>query len=75
MLFEIIEPIRSAETFARGSSIRELSRLVKIYGRGNWRKGEANIRLIDGCVRIVELHWYEAIGIGRKEFKIKRFLD
>jgi hypothetical protein len=21
-----------------------------------------------------EIHWYEASGIGRKEFKIKRFL-
>jgi hypothetical protein len=23
----------------------------------------------------VELHWYEASGIGKKEFKIKRFVD
>ena len=23
----------------------------------------------------VEVHWYEATGIGRKEFKIKHFLD
>jgi hypothetical protein len=23
----------------------------------------------------VELHWYEAMGIGRKELKIKRYLD
>ena len=22
-----------------------------------------------------ELHWYEASGIGKKEFKIKRFMD
>jgi hypothetical protein len=24
--------------------------------------------------RVVELHWYEASGIGRKEYKIKRVL-
>ena len=22
-----------------------------------------------------EIHWYEATGIGKKEFKIKRYLD
>ena len=22
-----------------------------------------------------EIHWYEAHGIGRKEFKIKRYID
>jgi hypothetical protein len=26
-------------------------------------------------MREVELHWYEASGIGKKEFKIKRFVD
>ncbi len=25
-------------------------------------------------IRIAELHWYEATGIGRKEFKIKHLL-
>lgn len=26
-------------------------------------------------LRRAELHWYEATGIGRREMKIKRFLD
>ena len=39
------------------------------------RKGIATVRLPDGMARVVELHWYEATGIGRKEYKIKRFLD
>jgi len=26
-------------------------------------------------MRKAELHWYEASGIGKKEFKIKRFLE
>jgi hypothetical protein len=29
----------------------------------------------DGTIREAELHWYEATGIGRKELKIKRYLD
>lgn len=77
MDFEIIGEIRQTETFARGSAIRELSRLRKIYGLGNWRKrkGFAIVRLSDGALRDAEIHWYEANGIGKREFKIKRYLD
>jgi hypothetical protein len=66
MDFEIIGNIRHAETFARGSGIRELPRLRKIYGIANWRKrkGIASIRLADGSLREAEIHWYEATGIG-----------
>lgn len=76
MDFEIIGNIRKPETFARGSGIREIGRLRKIYGPGRWRKrkGEATVRLSDGSVVDVELHWYEASGIGKREFKIKRYL-
>jgi len=28
-----------------------------------------------GAIRRAELHWFEATGIGRYEFKIKRYLD
>ncbi len=77
MHFEIIGEIAHAETFAAGSSIRELARLRKFYGRGRWRKrkGIVRVRLPDGSVRLAELHWYEAYGIGRKEFKIKHYID
>ena len=34
----------------------------------------ARVRLADGTVRSAEVHWYEATGIGRKEFKIKHLL-
>jgi hypothetical protein len=75
--FEIIGEIEEIETFATGRGIRELARLNRIYGRGRWRKrkGRATIRLEDGIERIAELHWYEASGIGRKEYKIKQYLD
>lgn len=46
-------------------------------GRGRWRKrkGVARVRLEDGAVRLAEVHWYEAHGIGRRDFKIKSYLD
>jgi hypothetical protein len=77
MHFEVIGQIEQIETFATGSGIRELARLRKIYGRGRWRKrkGVATVRLGDGTIRLAELHWYEATGIGRKELKLKRYLD
>lgn len=75
--FEIIGRIFSAHTFAQGSGLRELPRLQKRYGAGRWRKrkGFAAVRLRDGTEREAELHWYEASGVGKFEFKIKRFVD
>ena len=77
MDFEIVGEIAHVETFAAGSSIREIGRLRKFYGPGRWRKrkGIARVRLADGASRLAEVHWYEAHGIERKEFKIKRYLD
>ena len=77
MQFEIIGKIEYQETFATGKGIRELSRLQKIYGKGKWRKrkGVAQVKLANGTILLAELHWYEATGIGKKEFKIKRYLD
>ncbi|MGH8133361.1 MAG: hypothetical protein ACRETG_09015 [Steroidobacteraceae bacterium] len=76
MHFRILSEISDAETIARGSGIREIARLRKRYGRGRWRKrkGIAEIELPGGAIVSAELHWYEATGIGRREFKIKRLL-
>ncbi len=77
MHFELFGRLTKVETIASSSSIRELSRLRKIYGPGRWRKrkGIAQVQLSDGTICTAELHWYEAHGIGRKEFKLKRILD
>lgn len=77
MHFDIISEIIDIETIAVGSQIREAKRLRKQYGQGRWRKlkGIARIRLSNGRVRVAELHWYEAHGIGKKEIKRKRYLD
>jgi hypothetical protein len=75
--FEIIDEIVGIEIIAAGSKIRDLAYLQKIHGRGRWRKlkGFVHVRLANGHVHYVELHWYEAHGIGRKDIKIKRYLD
>jgi hypothetical protein len=76
MQLEIIGRITNIETIATGSGIRELPRLRKRYGRGRWRKrkGIAEVRLSNGEIVRAEVHWYEATGIGRKEFKVKHIL-
>jgi len=73
MDFKIVGEISNIETIASGRGIRDRARLRKQYGRGRWRKlkGVATVRLIDGTIRLAEVHWYEAHGIGRKEFKLK----
>jgi hypothetical protein len=76
MAFEIIGEITSVETIAAGGAIREIARLRRVYGPGRWRKrkGIATVVLSDGVGRKAEIHWYEATGIGRREYKIKRFV-
>lgn len=77
MYFQIISPITEIEPIAISGRIREIARLRKQFGRGRWRKlkGIATVRMRNGKIRNVELHWYEAHGIGKKKLKIKRFLD
>ena len=77
MTFEIIGEIEAIETIAVGASVKVRSLLRKMYGRGRWRKrkGTGTVRLPNGNIRRVELHWYEAHGIGRRDLKIKNYLD
>jgi hypothetical protein len=77
MKFEVVGPIRGIEVIAKGTGVRVSSSLRKAYGRGRWRKlkGIATVRLPNGALREVELHWYEAHGIGKRDLKIKRYLD
>lgn len=77
MHFKLVGRFTRVETIASGSSIRELSRLRKIYGLGRWRKrkGISQVQLTDGTICTAEVHWYEAHGVGRKEFKLKQIFD
>jgi hypothetical protein len=75
--FEIVGPLTEIEVIAKGHGIRDVARLRKKYGAGRWRKlkGRAHVRLDNGHIRLAEIHWYEAHGLGKKRLKIKRFLD
>ena len=71
--FEIVGEIRHQEVIASGHGIHILNRLIRLYGRGNWRKlkGIATVRFEDGTIAEAELHWFEAHGIGKRRMKIK----
>jgi hypothetical protein len=77
MRFELVDAITNVEVIAAGPGIRVRSYLRKAYGPGRWRKlkGTATVRLPNGSLRKVELHWYEAHGIGKRDMRIKRYLD
>jgi len=77
VFFKIIGGLSNVETIASGKGILERRRLKKLYGGRHWRKlkGTAVVELADGTMCHAELHWYEAHGIGAKEFKIKRILE
>jgi len=77
MHFEIVGRITEIETIAVGPGIRILGVLRKRYGRGRWRKlkGVATVRLSDDRIRLAEVHWFEAHGIGKRKMRIKRYLD
>ena len=75
--WELVGEIAGSETFAEGSGIRELHRLLDAYSGKNWRKrkGLATIRFIDtGLICRAEIRWYEAHGVGKVELKIKELL-
>ena len=77
MHFRLLGSISNIRTIAADAAIREIARLRRRYGRARWRKrkGVARVQLEDGSVRHAELHWYEATSIGRRELKLKRYLD
>ncbi|HEX6046075.1 MAG TPA: hypothetical protein VFZ22_16400 [Pyrinomonadaceae bacterium] len=73
MDFEIVSEITAVETIASGKGVRDRNRLRKLYGGIRWRKlkGVAQVRLSSGRIRTAEIHWYEAHGVGKREFKLK----
>jgi len=75
--FEIVGTIQNVEIVAIKHSIRDLRLLERMYGKGRWRKlkGIAKVQLENGRIRSAELHWYEAHGVGKRQMKIKRYLD
>ena len=76
MKFDVVGAIEQVETIAAGPSVKVRSFLRKTYSRGRWRKrkGIGTVRLPNGKLHRVELHWYEAHGIGKRDLKIKNWM-
>ena len=77
MGFKLVSPITKRQVIATGPGVRVQSLLRKLHGPARWRKmkGVAQVELANGVLRWVELHWYEAHGIGKRDMKIKNYLD
>ena len=75
-MIEVLGSIENVEQIASGRGIREVGRLKKAYGKGRWRKmkGIGAVRLPNSEIVTADVHWYEASGIGKREFKIKRIV-
>jgi hypothetical protein len=76
--FRIIGPLRDVMTIARGRGVQIRALLRKMHGGTHWRKmkGVALIEDDNGWIGDAEIHWFEAHGVGRVKWKIKRkFFD
>ena len=75
--FELLSELTDIETIAVNLSIRERQQLRAQFGGRRWRKlkGVGRVRFPNGAVRLAEIHWYEAHGVGRRKMKVKRVLD
>ena len=74
MNFEILGEISDIQTIASGTGVYIRRYLERTYGKGRRRKmkGFATVKFADGTIFEAEIHWFEAHGIGREDFKIKR---
>jgi hypothetical protein len=73
MKFRLISEITNVQIIAKGSGVDARHELNRAYGRGNWRKlkGIATVEYENGQIWLVELHWFQAHGIGQKRMKDK----
>jgi hypothetical protein len=71
--FELLSAVRDAEVIASGRGVRVRRDLRRRFGGMRWRKmkGNAVVRDAAGNIYEAEIHWYEAHGVGRVDWKIK----
>jgi hypothetical protein len=79
MKFTVISEIVNIRLIAKGNGVDIRHYLTQTYAAGrrvHWRKlkGQATVEYVNGEVWEVELHWFEASGIGCKDEKDKRKL-
>ncbi len=75
--FRLLGQLFQVETIARGSGVDARQLLQREYGGRTWRKmkGVARIEHDDGYIGEAEIHWFEAHGVGRVRWKVKRKLE
>lgn len=75
--FRLLGAVTSIEIIAEGRGIRQRRLLQQRYGARHWRKmkGVARVEKDDGWFGNAEIHWYEAHGIGKVQWKIKHRLE
>ena len=72
--FEIIGTIRDIEIIAAGRGVIIRQYLRGRFGGRRWRKmkGTATVKEVKGDAYEAEIHWFEAHGVGRVQWKIKK---
>ncbi len=75
--FRILSPVRQTQCIAEGRAVRLRQFLLETYGGRHWRKmkGIALVEKEDGWIGNAEIHWFEAHGVGKVKWKIKRELE
>ena len=73
MNYERISRITNVEVIAKGKGVDIRHYLNRTFGYGRWRKlkGVALVKFNNDEIWLVELHWYEAHGVGKRLEKIK----
>ncbi len=73
MYYRKLGPVTDIEIIARGAGVDIRAYLNRTFGRGDWRKlkGLAEVEYTNGEIWLVELHWFEAHGIGKRLEKDK----
>ncbi len=59
--------------FAGYKSMKQNQQLHIVFSEVTWGRTQ-QLRLSDGSVRLAEIHWFEAHGIGKKNIKVKHYL-
>ncbi len=75
--FRLLSSVANVEVIAQGRGVRIRNYLRRVYGGRRWRKmkGIARVETDDGWTGIAEVHWYEAHGVGKVDWKVKAQLE
>ena len=74
--FRLLRQLRNVQVIGRGRGVDIREVLRREYGGRAWRKmkGIARNEPDDGYIGEAEIHWFEAHGVGRVRWKVKRKL-